>query len=113
MHCTRMPAKEIGPCSSTRIGNERFSSPQPFRFVLPKWARWHRRPRPHRLPPAAQASPATTAATPPADPTLGIAFDIVSIRPTSEGMSTITNPPNGDGLVIEHSTLLEIIRWNY
>ena len=59
-------------------------------------------------------APATTAAaTPPADPTLGITFDIVSIRPTSEGLSKITNPPNGDGLVIEHSTLLEIVRWNY
>ena len=64
------------------------------------------------------AAPATppavaTAATPAADPTLGITFDTVSIRPTVPGPSHITNPLDGDGITVENSTLFEIVRWNF
>jgi uncharacterized protein (TIGR03435 family) len=63
--------------------------------------------------PAPAAPAATTAATPPADPTLGITFDTVSIRPTVPGPSHITNPLDGDGITVENSTLFEIVRWNF
>ena len=61
---------------------------------------------------AAATSPAA-AATPAADPTLGITFDVVSIRPAPEGPSRITNPLDGDGITVENSTLLEMVRWNF
>jgi uncharacterized protein (TIGR03435 family) len=48
-----------------------------------------------------------------ADPTMGIAFEVVSIRPTTPGFSKITNEATGDGITVEHSTLYEIIAWNY
>ena len=68
-------------------------------------------------PPAPASAPvapaATAAATPPADPTLGITFDTVSIRPTQPGPSHITNPLDGDGITVENSTLFEIVRWNF
>jgi uncharacterized protein (TIGR03435 family) len=63
--------------------------------------------------PTATAPATATAATPPADPTMGITFDVVSIRPTTEGLSHIVNPVDGDGITIEHSTMLEIVRWNF
>lgn len=62
---------------------------------------------------ASQTAATTPAVPPPADPTMGITFDVVSIRPTTEGQSKITNPVDGDGITIEHSTLLEIVRWNF
>ena len=69
-----------------------------------------------QAPDAKAATPAattTTTAAPATDPTLGIMFDVVSIRPTTEGPSHIVNPVDGDGITIEHSTLLEIVRWNF
>jgi hypothetical protein len=50
---------------------------------------------------------APSATTRPADLTLGITFDAVSIRPTSPGISHITGPP--DGITVGHSTMLEIL----
>jgi uncharacterized protein (TIGR03435 family) len=44
---------------------------------------------------------------------MGIAFDVVSIKPTTLGPSKVTDPPAGDGILIEHSTLLEMVRWNF
>ena len=66
--------------------------------------------------PAAPAS--TTAATPPADPTLGIGFDIVSIKPVNPVSNVfpperLSNPPDGDGITLENYTLFDIIRWNH
>ena len=55
----------------------------------------------------------TGAPTTAADPTLGIAFDGVSIRPAPPGPSRITYPTDGDGITITNSTLLEIVRWNF
>jgi uncharacterized protein (TIGR03435 family) len=69
---------------------------------------------------SASPSPATLPATPPtsatpaaADPTLGITFDVVSIKHTEQGPSRVTNPGDGDGITITNSTLSEIIRWNF
>ena len=56
---------------------------------------------------------AAAAATPPADPTLGITFAVVSIRPAPPGPSRITDPLDGDGITIENSTMIEIVRWNF
>jgi len=71
-------------------------------------------------PVAATPAPATAAtasasatANPAADSTLGIAFDVVSIRPAPPGPSRITYPTDGDGITITNSTLLEIVRWNF
>ena len=60
-------------------------------------------------------------AAPPApapDPTLGITFDVVSIKPVKEDPthyqpSHITDPPDGDGITVENSTMLTIVRWNF
>lgn len=60
------------------------------------------------------ASPATPSVAAPApDPTHGITFDVVSIRKAPEGPSRIVNPVDGDGITIDNSTLLEIVRWNF
>jgi uncharacterized protein (TIGR03435 family) len=58
-------------------------------------------------------SAAQTAARPPDDLTLGITFGAVSIRPTSPGISHITDPPDGDGITVEHSTMVEIVQWDF
>ena len=64
--------------------------------------------------PASSTVTATVAAaTPAADPTLGITFDVVSIKHTEQGPSRVTNPSDGDGITITNSTLREIILWNY
>jgi uncharacterized protein (TIGR03435 family) len=56
----------------------------------------------------------TCAAPAPADnPTHGITFDIVSIRPLEPKHGHLTNPPNGDGIAIENYTLDDIIRWDF
>jgi uncharacterized protein (TIGR03435 family) len=48
------------------------------------------------------------------DPTNGIRFDAVSIRPVAENHhGGLTNPPNGDGLILENSTLNDLIRWDF
>lgn len=67
-------------------------------------------------PATAPAAPAT--ATPAADPTLGISFDVVSVKPVKEDANVylperLTNPPDGDGIVLENYTLFDIIRWNH
>ena len=59
------------------------------------------------------AAPAAPAAQSAADPTHGIVFDVVSIRKAPEGPSHIVNPIDGDGITIDTSTLLEILRWNF
>lgn len=64
-------------------------------------------------PASASATVAAAAATPAADPTLGITFDVVSIKPAPEGPSRITNPLDGDGITVENSTMLEMVRWNF
>ena len=61
--------------------------------------------------PAAPATPSVAAPAP--DPTHGITFDVVSIRKAPEGQSHIVNPVDGDGITIDNSTLLEILRWNF
>jgi uncharacterized protein (TIGR03435 family) len=84
---------------------------------------------PHPTPAAVAAAPAETAApaataagptsaTPPADPTLGISFDVVSIKLVKEDANVflperLTNPPDGDGIILENYTLFDIIRWNH
>jgi hypothetical protein len=64
---------------------------------------------------AAQAATAdgSIAATPAADPTLGITFDVVSIKHAEQGISRVTDPVDGDGITITNSTLREIVQWNY
>src|SRR5580693_6760229 len=57
-----------------------------------------------------QSPPAATTA---ADPTLGLTFDVVSIKHTGQGASRVTNPGDGAGITITNSTLREILRWNY
>jgi bla regulator protein BlaR1 len=66
-------------------------------------------------PPAAAgtAKDAAPAAAPAVDPTMGIAFDVVSIRHTGQGFSRVINPADGDGITITNSTLREIVQWNY
>jgi len=76
--------------------------------------------------PAKPAAPATaTPATnpsaitiPPADPTLGITFDVVSIKPVNQDSNVfqperLSNPADGDGITLENYTLFDIIRWNH
>jgi uncharacterized protein (TIGR03435 family) len=68
-------------------------------------------------PTVATAIPA--AATPAADPTLGITFDVVSIKLVKENPGgyyppeRISNPPDGDSITLENYTLFDIIRWNH
>jgi uncharacterized protein (TIGR03435 family) len=48
------------------------------------------------------------------DPTHGIAFDVVSIRPVAETHNgRLINEPNGDGITSENGTLNDIIRWDF
>jgi uncharacterized protein (TIGR03435 family) len=73
---------------------------------------------PRSAPTAATVAPAVkadgaTAVTPATDPTLGLSFDVVSIKHTGQGSSRVTNPGDGDGITITNSTLREILRWNY
>ena len=65
---------------------------------------------------AAGANSAT--ATPAADPTLGISFDVVSIKLVNKDANVylperLTNPIDGDGIILENYTLFDIIRWNH
>jgi uncharacterized protein (TIGR03435 family) len=66
---------------------------------------------PARLPdPAAKA-----AATPTTDPTLGITFDVVSIKP-NDGTHMrygVTSLPEGDGLSADIFTVDDMVRWAY
>jgi uncharacterized protein (TIGR03435 family) len=67
-------------------------------------------------PPASTAT--TVSVTPAADPTLGISFDVVSIKLVKEDANAflperLTNPTNGDGIILENYTLFDIIRWNH
>ncbi|MGP8259648.1 MAG: TIGR03435 family protein [Acidobacteriaceae bacterium] len=56
----------------------------------------------------------TCAAPAPADdPTHGIAFDAVSIRPIEPYGGHLTNPPDGDGITIKNYNLDDIIRWDF
>ena len=61
---------------------------------------------------------ASAAATPAADPTLGISFDVVSIKLVKEDTNVflperLTNAPDGDGIILENYTLFDMIRWNH
>jgi len=64
--------------------------------------------------PGTQCAGAPTAAT--ADSTLGISFDVVSIklnkdlRPRAYG---VTLPPDGDGISIDYWTTEDIVQWAY
>jgi uncharacterized protein (TIGR03435 family) len=66
-------------------------------------------------PTEAPPQPATDgSAQPAADPTLGIVFDVVSIRLNKDGKgSYLIDPPDGDGITITNLTLFDIVRWNY
>jgi uncharacterized protein (TIGR03435 family) len=56
----------------------------------------------------------TCAAPAPAnDPTHGITFAAVSIRPIEPKGGHLTDPPNGDGITIENYNLDDIIRWDF
>lgn len=56
----------------------------------------------------------TCAAPAPAnDPTHGITFAAVSIRPLEPKGGHLTDPPNGDGITIENYNLDDIIRWDF
>ena len=56
----------------------------------------------------------TCAAPAPAnDPTHGITFAAVSIRPLEPKRGHLTDPPNGDGITIENYNLDDIIRWDF
>jgi uncharacterized protein (TIGR03435 family) len=58
---------------------------------------------------------ATTKATTPADPTLGITFDVVSIKPNPGNPTRygVTSLPEGDGLSAEFFTIDDMVRWAY
>jgi uncharacterized protein (TIGR03435 family) len=63
---------------------------------------------------AAKAVTAATIAAPAADPTMGIVFDVVSIKPVEEKHNGhIDIPANGDGILIENQLLSEIVVWDY
>jgi uncharacterized protein (TIGR03435 family) len=56
----------------------------------------------------------TCAAPAPADdPTHGITFDAVSIRPIEPYGGHLTNPQDGDGITIKNYNLDDIIRWDF
>jgi uncharacterized protein (TIGR03435 family) len=64
--------------------------------------------------PAAPDFDRTCAAPAPADdPTHGITFDAVSIRPIEPYGGHLTNPPDGDGITIKNYNLDDIIRWDF
>ena len=64
--------------------------------------------------PAAPDFDRTCAAPAPAeDPTHGISFDAVSIRPIEPYGGRLTNPPDGDGITIKNYSLDDIIRWDF
>jgi uncharacterized protein (TIGR03435 family) len=54
-----------------------------------------------------------TAHAPADDPTHGITFDAVSIRPIEPKHGHLTNPHDGDGITIENYNLDDIIRWDF
>ncbi len=58
---------------------------------------------------------APPAPAPVADPTLGVAFDVVSIKPSGpqSGLYGVHIPDNGDGLSMGHYTVDEMVRWAY
>jgi uncharacterized protein (TIGR03435 family) len=62
--------------------------------------------------PAATAPAATTAAS---DPTLGIAFDVVSIKPSGPQSSNygVRTLPEGDTLSAENFSVDDMVRWAY
>jgi len=64
--------------------------------------------------PGTQCSVAPTAAT--SDPTMGISFDVVSIKPHKElypKVWGVTVPPDGDELTINYWTTEDIVQWAY
>jgi uncharacterized protein (TIGR03435 family) len=64
--------------------------------------------------PAAPDFDRTCAAPAPAsDPTNGITFEAVSIRPIEPYGGRLTNPPNGDGITLKNYNLDDIIRWDF
>jgi uncharacterized protein (TIGR03435 family) len=64
--------------------------------------------------PAAPNFDRTCAAPAPADdPTHGISFAAVSIRPIEPYGGRLTNPPDGDGITIKNYNLDDIIRWDF
>jgi uncharacterized protein (TIGR03435 family) len=64
--------------------------------------------------PAARDHDRTCDAPAPADdPTHGITFDAVSIRPIEPKHGHLTNLPNSDGITIENYNLDDIIRWDF
>ncbi|HEV2645482.1 MAG TPA: TIGR03435 family protein [Acidobacteriaceae bacterium] len=49
-----------------------------------------------------------------ADPKAEIVFDVVSVKPVEEKHNGhMSDPANGDGILITNSTLNEIVRWSY
>jgi len=64
--------------------------------------------------PGTQCAGASASATP--DPTLGISFDVVSIKPNKDLRPRaygVTLPPDGDGLSIDYWTTEDIVQWAY
>jgi uncharacterized protein (TIGR03435 family) len=65
--------------------------------------------------PAAVTSAAPVAATAAADPSLGITFDVVSIKPNDGTRMRygVTSLPEGDGLSADLFTMDDMVRWAY
>jgi uncharacterized protein (TIGR03435 family) len=65
-------------------------------------------------PPAADPDRTCAALDPAADPTHGISFETVSVRPVEEQHNgRLINPPNGDGITSENGTLDDLVRWDF
>jgi uncharacterized protein (TIGR03435 family) len=62
-----------------------------------------------------RTSPAAPAAATTADPTLGITFDVVSIKPNdgTRMRHGVTSLPEGDGLSADLFTVDDMVRWAY
>jgi uncharacterized protein (TIGR03435 family) len=67
--------------------------------------------------PNAAGTQCTGAPTGAADPSMGISFDVVSIKPNNnpypKGAYGVTMPPDGDSINIDFYTSADIVKWAY